>query len=91
MRSRKNPWIAAILNFFIWGLGYQYVGSKRVGFRTGLIVAEVLAIIMAVLVGAIEAFAGVETRLTDLLISWPYVITGLAFAWDAYKDALETR
>lgn len=89
MSNKKNPWVAAILNFIIWGLGYQYVGSKRAGLRLGLIVAEILAIIMGVFVGTIEAFVGVEPRLLDALVSWPYIITGLVFAWDAYKDAEE--
>jgi len=26
--TEKNPWVSAILNFFIWGAGYIYNGSR---------------------------------------------------------------
>jgi hypothetical protein len=36
----KNPWIAAALNFFFYGLGYVYLG-KRVIFGVVLFVANI--------------------------------------------------
>ena len=30
VKEIKKPWLAALLNFVLWGLGYLYVGKKRI-------------------------------------------------------------
>ena len=37
----KNPWIAAVLNFFLMGLGTFYVGKRKV-LGLGLTIAAIL-------------------------------------------------
>ena len=39
--EKKNPLLAGLLNFFIWGAGYLYVGKKQ-SFGYGLILVAVL-------------------------------------------------
>lgn len=41
MAKKKNPWIAAVLNFIIWNLGYIY-NSRRIVLGIGLLIAAVL-------------------------------------------------
>ncbi len=79
----KKPWLAALLNIIIAGLGYIYVG-KRILFGVLLIIMEILAYIWY--------FIDSSTALT--LLSSPLVLlSGLIFiiaiAIDAYKDAKE--
>ena len=74
--AKKNPWVAAILNFFIWGLGYLYVGKKRQGFAIALVIGDLVASTGFLMAG-----------LGDLA-SAGLLIVSLAFAWDAYQDAL---
>lgn len=79
------------MNFIIWGLGYQYVGSKRPPFRLALIIADILIIIASFSVGMVAGLLGASTGISDsvaFLTGWPSIITSLAFAWDAYQDAL---
>lgn len=79
----KNPWVAALLNFFVPGLGYLYVGrGKRTWFSLGLTISSILVIAYGVKTGSatLPSFA-----FTGSLVAM------LAFAWDAYKDALELR
>lgn len=88
MAKRKNPWVAAILNFLIWGLGYHYVGSKRMWFRVTLIVAEVLGIIFSAYMLALGALQVGPAGPSDIALAILGLLISLAFAWDAYQDAL---
>ena len=38
----KKPWLAALLNFFFWGLGTMYVG-RRVGVGVLMFAASIWA------------------------------------------------
>ena len=38
---KKNPWIAAILNFFFMGLGYIY-NQKRIGLGIGFTIGAIV-------------------------------------------------
>ena len=56
--SGKNPWIAAFLNLF-FGLGYVYLGTKKVlGVQTIVFVflALVIFIILGIFTGGIASF-----------------------------------
>ncbi len=82
----KNPWIAGALNFFLPGLGYLYVGKpKRAAFSAGLIVAAVFLLIGSALLRPEIQLEVLATSIVGELIF------GIAFAWDAYKDAKETQ
>jgi hypothetical protein len=79
----KNPWIAAILNLFLFGGGYIYNG-KRKGVGIALILAWVV-----IRYGEITIF------LTKLVFcQWLALFSGLvilmfALATDAYNEAKE--
>lgn len=79
----KNPWIAAVLNLFLFGGGYIYNGK-----RTGLGIALVIAWIL-IRWGEIGIF------LTQLVFAkWLILFIGLtvlmfSFAYDAYREAVE--
>lgn len=76
----KKAWIAAVLNFFFWGLGYLCYGRKKV---FGLLILSGYFVLIVV-----NLFIDVE------LISSPLVISGyigdtlisLALAYDVYKE-----
>ena len=44
MKKKKSPWLAAILNFIFPGVGYIYVGKRKI-FSYLLIIGLVLSII----------------------------------------------
>jgi len=77
----KNPWIAAILNLFLFGGGYLYNG-KRKGLGIALIVAWILI-----------RWGEISIYLTGLVTEkWLILFTGLvvlmfSLAVDAYKEA----
>jgi len=77
----KKPWIAAILNVLIFGLGYVYNG-KRMGIGVGFMVAW----------GVVRA-GEIAIYLTDLVLDrWLILMGGLVimqicFGVDAYKEA----
>ena len=77
----KNPWIAAILNLFLFGGGYLYNG-KRKGLGMALIVAWILI-----------RWGEISIYLTGLVTEkWLILFTGLvvlmfSLAVDAYNEA----
>ena len=65
MSQGKNPWIAAILNLF-WGIGYVYLGLKKVlGVPT--IVFVILALILDIILGIFTA--GIASLLFAILLA----------------------
>ncbi len=77
----KKPWLAALLNFFFWGMGYVYVG-KRIAFG-----------ILIFLVGLIEtvwAFYQGEYLLHPAYIT-ASTIAAIAFTYDGYRNAQEVN
>ena len=75
---KKNPWVAAILNFVLYGLGYIYLGKKKV-LALGLITSDILLTVILLFVGIDVVALG--------LLTIPFSIMGLALANDAYKEA----
>jgi len=75
--ERKSPIIAAILNFFLFGIGYLYLGYKKVlGIQTILFV--VIVFIAYVIIGAFTF------GLLELVI-------GIILAYDGYVKAKGER
>lgn len=75
----KNPWIAAVLNFFTLGLGTLYVG-KRMGYGLLLLVG-----------GALMIYVELSLKQAAPELYW-YSFSGffalaLATAWDGYNEA----
>jgi hypothetical protein len=75
--ERKNPIIAAILNFFLFGIGYLYLGYRKVlGLST---------ILFVVIVFIVYVIIGVYTfGLFELVI-------GIVLAYDGYVKAKGER
>ena len=75
-QKKKNPWVAATLNFFVWGLGYVYI-RKKVPFGIGLIIINVFG------------FSWLMFSLSDIpLAFWAVTVAlGFVFANNAYDEA----
>lgn len=83
---KKNPWIAALLNFVLPGLGYIYGGKKRKLFSWGIFI---LSIGVAIhdwneLVGILSGKMGLTDHFVLFIILYP-----LVFAYDAYMDVVK--
>ena len=83
---KKNPVVAAILNFLFFGAGTVYVG-KRVGIGAALIVALNTVQAVEILVSPLAA--------NSIPQYWPFligglVVTKLALAVDGYREARAT-
>lgn len=81
----KKPWLAAVLNVLLLGLGYLYVGKRKL-FGALLLVADLL----------ISVWTFHEPETLQLMISNAWVVSGsilmvVAFAMDAYHDAEATQ
>lgn len=81
-KQAKSQWIAAILNFFIWGLGYLYLG-KRINFGIMLIIGEILSVAF---MPRLDTFTAIKLFLSQLPA---FILVSVAFAYDAYKAARE--
>ncbi len=75
----KNPWIAAVLNFFFMGLGYVYNGK-----RTALGIFWTLGAI-----GLTYVEFGIQEPMPDLyMIMFASVfVVNTCFAIDGYREA----
>ncbi|MBM3229784.1 hypothetical protein FJZ26_05100 [Candidatus Parvarchaeota archaeon] len=83
-RESKNPWLAAALNFILYGLGYIYAG-KRVYFGIGLVITDMIWIGLIFL----EYAAGVNQALLSLSVG--SILLGIMFAYDGYNTVQESN
>ena len=79
----KKPWLAALLNFFFWGLGTIYVGRRMA--------VGVLLFLTSLYATYVENFlVGSESP-----YFWPlftvFFMIGVATAIDGYGDAATAR
>jgi hypothetical protein len=66
--EKKNPWLAAILNFFFPGIGFAYLGSVP------LIVAGIALFVSDVVIGVI--YVKHTVGMTDRPSYWIFSILG---------------
>lgn len=75
----KKPWLAAVLNFLFYGVGYIYVGRR------------VLFGVVLLIVGIAETVFWLSTG--TMTMPPEFIATSLAasgaFAYDGYRDAQE--
>ena len=77
----KSPWIAAILNFFFWGIGYFYVGKKK-------FLGVIMFLIQVFIVGAFSfAQNDVRTASEGITYTLMLILITLFLAYDAFKLA----
>ncbi len=77
--TKKNPWVAAILNFLFWGLGYIY-NYKRKFLGLALLVSG-FAVDMV--------YFSFEISDELMIMAYPLTLIGIGFAYDAYKESIE--
>jgi uncharacterized protein YacL len=77
-KKSKNPLIAAILNFILYGLGYVYAG-KRVGFGIGLLLTSVLL------------YWGISFNDLPVVVWIDSIIISFLLAYDGYRTAEEVN
>ena len=82
--ARKKPWIAAILNFLLPGLGYIYNG-KRV-FLGALIFTADMLLNFYYLLNPVN-----ELTNDTLVFSAAFFLITIAISYDAYKEAKTRR
>jgi hypothetical protein len=78
----KSGAIAAILNFFIWGLGYLYLGKKTT-FGVILVLGNIITLF------SLAYPFGAPTGGYLLFQTLGILVVGIAFAWDASLIAKE--
>jgi uncharacterized membrane protein YvbJ len=71
--DRKNPIITALLNFFLFGLGYLYLGYRRV-FGVPTIVFVLIVLVLYIIIGVFTLGLG-------------EFIIGIFMAYDGYVKA----
>lgn len=85
---KKNPWIAAVLNFILPGLGYLYAGKKRKFYAIGIFILSVWVGIhdREEIIAVLSGKGGLSEHFLLFIILYP-----LVFAWDAYRDVVENK
>lgn len=77
--SFKKPWLAAVLNFFLWGLGYVYVGNK-IAFGIGLFISDLI-------LNAAFFYQIFVLNSAEFISGYAYLIMAFVFAYDGHKEA----
>jgi hypothetical protein len=78
---KKNPWIAAVLNFFFFGAGYIYNG-KRTGYGLVLLLG-----LIAIRYGEISIYLSDKVPTLWLILFIGLVTVQLGLAYDGYQEA----
>lgn len=86
MPQTKNPWVSAVLNFILPGLGYIYGRKKRMVFSVGLLVLSIWVAIHDW--NEITAILSGKTGITEHFLLF-IILYPLVFAYDAFRDAKE--
>lgn len=76
--NMKKPWVAALFNIILPGLGYVYVG-KRVLFGAGVLFASIVS------------YWGASFETIPISVWIDSFIVTILFAYDGYKDAQEVN
>lgn len=83
-RFRNNPWIAAVLNFFIPGLGYVYAG-KKVVFSTILLIGMILYVFWVI------SLPDMQQTLDTIWLNASLFFIMLGFAVDGYQEVKKSK
>lgn len=79
-KRKKNPWIAAVLNFLLYGLGYIYNG-KRLLFGAGLVIFGIVYFAVLMMLNLPEA-------VWDWITIFGFIFA-LLFAYDGFQESKE--
>jgi hypothetical protein len=79
----KNPLLAGLINFFIWGAGYLYINKKQ-SFGYGLILVAILEHLPLLTLGI-----GIIARYPYYLYLVGHLVLSTVLAYDSYSMAIE--
>jgi hypothetical protein len=84
---KKNPWLAAVLNFFLFGAGTLYVGRRML---PGLLLTVGGTVVQVIEISQSPPFV------SPMWTLWPWFFGGLVLAKvglaiDGYREALATH
>jgi hypothetical protein len=83
--TKKKPWLAALLNVILPGVGYIYAGKRKL-FGVLWLIGGALA--------CISVFTNLEAysfMTEDIWLSLAVILMDVAFGIDAYRDAKTTH
>lgn len=86
MGTTKSPWVAAFLNFVIWGSGYLYINHRKV-LGAGLLL--VMFFNVSILLTIPDVIILSSSELFFLWISFFWVALSVLFAVDVYRETQE--
>ncbi len=86
MSYGKSPWIAAFLNFVIWGSGYIYIKHRMI-LGVGLVI--VTFINFFILITIPDTIILRSSELFFIWLSFIWVALSMLFAIDVYKETEE--
>jgi hypothetical protein len=81
--ERKNPLLVGLINFFIWGGGYLYIGKKKT-FGYGLLIVAILEHSPLLILGI-----SVVTMFPYYLYLAGHLVLSIILAYDAYSMAID--
>jgi len=86
MAYGKSAFLAALLNFFVWGAGYLYIGHRML-LGAGLTAISILN--MTILLSLPESVLMMGSELFSMWLSFIWIALGLLFAEDVYRETNE--
>jgi hypothetical protein len=86
MSYGKSPWIAAFLNFVVWGSGYLYVRHRMV-LGVGLVIVTFLNFVILMTIPDVIILSSSE--LFFIWLSFIWVALSVLFAIDVYRETEE--
>ncbi len=86
MSYGKSPWIAAFLNFVVWGSGYLYIRHRMV-LGVGLVIVTFFN--FAILMTIPETMILSSSELFFVWLSFIWVALSVLFAIDVYRETEE--
>lgn len=81
--EKKNPLLAGLINFFIWGGGYLYIGKKQT-FGFGLILVAILEHSPLLILGL-----GIVATYPYYFYLGGHLVLSTILAYDAYNMAID--
>ena len=86
MKYGRSPWLAAFLNFVIWGLGYVYIGHRMI-LGLGLVIVSILNFLILISIPETILLSGAE--LFSMWLSFIWIALSVLFAIDVYRETEE--
>jgi hypothetical protein len=83
MSYGKSPWIAAFLNFVVWGSGYVYIGH-RMTLGMGLVLVTFFNFLILIMIPDVIILS--NTELFFLWFSFIWIALSVLFSIDVYKE-----